>query len=278
MDPYARPPQTDPALVGGVPLWLTGEDQLRLTAFNMAANVVVTVRGRFLPAGGGRVTPFEKTLTPALTRTASSITFALGEGWLLDVSASVTTGTPLIGQTFAVLSIVRGLSTFVDVCTLAADYVTTQQRVAYPRGEIRRSLDGQGSLYALQGADPAVNVECSDAVPTGARWELLAWTNTLVTDANAPIREVELTFDDGATVFARVLAGTTQAASLTRIYSFTRLGVRAAPTSSTMIPGSLADFQLFSSCRIQTVTSNRQVGDNWGAPQMLVREWLEAAA
>src|SRR5881628_383868 len=94
--------------MGGAPLYVTGEDALSLTVFNAASGVIVTVSGRMQLLGEARPKPFSQTLTPATDRSASTVRFAIGEGWLLNAQAIVTSGTPLVGQTFARLSLARG--------------------------------------------------------------------------------------------------------------------------------------------------------------------------
>jgi hypothetical protein len=258
-------------------VYVTGEDQLRLTVLNALASVRVVVRGRFQDLDG-RVRPFDTSLVPATDRTASTVTVRLGEGWLLNAHVFVSSASPLTGQTFAMLSLIRGEGTAaIDVATLAAGPITAVQRIAYPGSPIANSLTGAGAARSITGTDPAAGAEVSETVPTGARWRLLAFNVVLVTSAVAGNREVVLTLDDGVTNISEVAAGVAQPASVTRRYSFSRGVARFAPAASTVIAAPAPDILLFGGSRIRTVTTALDVGDNFGAPQLSVEEFIEGA-
>jgi hypothetical protein len=123
--------------------------------------------------------------------------------------------------------------------------------------------------------DPAANVEISSTVPAGKVWELISARFTLVTDANVANRRVRLVFDDGTTTFLEIAAFADQAASLTRNYNFSQDSDVPAtqPIASDFynhLPGRLV---LPAGYRIQTATTNRQAGDNFGAARLVVREY-----
>jgi hypothetical protein len=86
---------------------------------------------------------------------------------------------------------------------LLQGYVTDTSRLSFPGSPIRSSIEGPGVLRSITGTNPAANAEISETVPTNARWRVHAIRFTLVTDANVANREVALTLDDGAAVFAR---------------------------------------------------------------------------
>lgn len=272
-----------PLLVGGTPIYVSGEDALVATIFNAAAGVTAELTGRFLSTKSGPddcpvPSPFGSPFIPATDRTASAFVQGLGEGWLLEASIIATAGTPIVGQCFAKLELQRGLaSSAKKLSRLVAGYVTATQGIAWPGSPILGSLEGAGAVRSFLGTNPAAGSECSDAVPTGARWEVLAWANSLVTDANVATREVELTIDDGSTILQRMIAGGTQAASLTRAYSFGVGNARAAGGQAPSITSSIVSNRLLAGSRIRTVITNKQVGDDWGPPQILVREWMEGA-
>lgn len=135
-----------------------------------------------------------------------------------------------------------------------------------------------GRLRVVTGTDPAANTECSDAVTAGKVWKLMAYSVTLATDANVANRNVALVIDDGTT--ANVVAAfpsypTNITASLTK-----RLAWTAASTLGYSVIGqdqlanSLApDLVLGPGMNIRTVTTNRQAGDNYGAPLLYVVEY-----
>src|SRR5712692_4630466 len=116
MGDVAAVPLQTPQLVGGAPIYVTGEESLQLSVFNSATGVTVTLTGRFLPVKqrdddpNPRPGPFAHTLVPTTNRAATLRTEVLGEGWLLDWSLLVTAGAPLDGQCYAKLALVRGRS------------------------------------------------------------------------------------------------------------------------------------------------------------------------
>ena len=127
----------------------------------------------------------------------------------------------MTGQTFVQLSIVRGLSGGVeDLATLAAGYVTATQRLAYPGSKVVNTLDGGGALRSITGTTPAAGAEISESVPTGARWELIAFRTQFVTDANAATRTIRLLLDDGTNIYAHSSTNLGQTAGLTDIYAW----------------------------------------------------------
>lgn len=131
-----------------------------------------------------------------------------------------------------------------------------------------------GRIRSITGTDPAANAEITETVPDRRRWRFLSFRASLLTDANVASRRVFLVFNDGSTDLIYFPASANQAASLFLTHNF-------SPT--TYSPGLvIADYI---SCApslilpagfvIKTVTANIQAADNWGAPQLLVEEWID---
>lgn len=268
---------TPPVLAGGPGLFFTGEDALLLTSWNSLAAVVLTVSGRFIHANG-RIEVFAERHVPNTNRTAATAILPRGVGWLSDLTIVASGATPQRGQTFVRVDVIRGVATSsIVVATVMQGYVTATKRLGYPGSPIEDSLAGQGALRSITGTDPAANVEIQETVPTGARWRLRSLRAQLVTDGNAANREVSITVDDGTSVYYEAASGANQAASLTRQYTFAPHGVRGAAATGTSLLVAIATLLLAAGHRVNTATFNRQVTDNWGAPQYEVEEWLEAA-
>lgn len=163
----------------------------------------------------------------------------------------------------------------VPLGNLFSGYLETQRGLRWPPGNIEYPLQGPGLLRSVTGTNPAAGNEISETVPTNARWKLLGIAFQLVTDATAVTRYVSLTFDDGATVFTRVAPQYNHGASVTRNYSFS-IGATPGPSwVADPIAAGLPDIPLFQGYRIKTSTVNLQAGDDFGAPQLFVEEWLE---
>lgn len=276
-------PAADTGVVDVLPLeghgfYLAGDDNLRLTVFNALVGVSVTVAGRFQHPDG-RVEPFEHRITPTSDRVATVITRRLARGWILNLHVYASAGAPLTGQTFAIASIVRGQSGgVIELATLAAGYVTATQRLAWPSGLVLNSLEGGGALRSITGATPGAGVEVSETVPTGARWELLAFQAQLVTAVAAANRATSLSLDDGATVYVSLPAKFVQTASLTFFYVWAQglqnLQDATRITNQSPLPTNL---RMGAGHRIKTATSAIQGADQFSAVQYLVREWIEGA-
>jgi hypothetical protein len=278
MDPLSLPSASPVLAPAPLATYLTGEDQLRLTVLNGAASVRVQLSGRFLNSEG-RIVSFAHDVLPATDRTASTLTRALGAGWLLEASVRAIVGTPLIGQCFAILSIVRGSTgAIVDLSTLAAGYVTAVQRLAWPGSPIQSSLEGAGALRSITGATPGAGAEISETVPTGARWDLLAVQFTLTSSATVATRSVFLRLDDGTNDVFRADANFAHVASTVGVYNFGQgLVTPLAAHIGGLLAGLPINIRLGAAFRWRTLTSSIQVGDQYSAVQYLVREWIEGA-
>src|SRR5216117_143181 len=131
MAPFSPPMLSDPdtviRLLGQLAphgFYLRREDNLRLTAFNSAAGVTLSIRSRTLTLAGEIIASADQ-LVPTTARAASTLWIPAGDGWLLDAQVIATAGTPRIGQCFAVLDVVRGDATVpLPLACLAQGYVT----------------------------------------------------------------------------------------------------------------------------------------------------------
>lgn len=256
--------------------YFAAEDNLRLTVYNAAAGVTVELRGRFLPLGGRTARDVSRILTPATDRSASTLTLAMEEGWLIDAQVVILAGTPKRGDTYALLSLVRGLaSSGYDAAMIAGSYVTAAERLAFPAAGVRGPLEGPGRIRSITGTDPAVNTEIIETVPTGARWRFIALRAPLVTDATVANRNAMLVFDDGANIYAGTVGQFNQGASLSFTYHFSGIGFQGAQSSITVVVGAPTNIILPAGHRIRTLTGNLQLTDNWGPPQYVVEEWIE---
>lgn len=257
-------------------LFFDGADRLRLRTFGSVGSVAIAVEGRLLGADGC-LAPFAFPVhTPNSDRTVATTTFDLGEGFLLNVALRASSGSPRIGQVYGILDVVRGLGAVqTPVGVLWQGYLTDTTPAGWPGVALRASVDGPGVLRSITGTDPAANVEISEAVPTNARWRPLSIRFSLVTDANAANREVALTFDDGANVYARIPSRFTHVASLTFGYTAALNAALETVAQDTEKLIRLPPIVMQGGHRFNTVTTGRQVTDNYGAPQYLVEEWIE---
>lgn len=257
------------------PFYCTGEESLRVTSFGSLAGVVLAVRNRFLRVDGVPV-PSGDRHVPNSDRSIATTEHPLAEGWLLGCELHASTGSPRRGQVFVVVDVIRGGGTAATVLqTLVQGYVTDTSRLTWPGSPIQSSIDGPGVLRSITGTDPAAGAEISETVPTNARWQIHAIRFSLVASAAVANREVALVYDDGANVFARIPSRVTQTAAQTIAYSSFRDAALEAVAQDTERWIRLPWLSLQGGHRFRTITTALDVGDNYGAPQYLVEEWIE---
>jgi hypothetical protein len=252
------------------PFLVTGEDRLRLTVRNGAAGVTVTLSGRFLTIEG-EVRPLLYALTPTTDLVASTLDFALGDGWILNLTARASAGTPQIGDTNIVVDVIRGSGAAAIILgTLIAAFVTDAVPAAWPGSLVAASGDSEGTLDAIAGADPAAGAEWSIVVPAGARWRVRSVTAVLVASAAVANREPSIVFTADGLVVASVPSGVAHVASQTRRYSWFPSAFRGAAAASLDLAVPIPALELRGGDTITSVTTAIDVGDNWGAPVVYV--------
>jgi len=268
-------PPTAPTLVAAPGPFVTGEDNLRVRAWGSAAGVTLTVTARTLSLDG-ELRPIVKDFAASADRTLTSQAVRLEKGWLTNVLVLATAGTPGLGRVFVVVDLIRGIDGGVThVATLAAGYVSATQALAWPGAPIETSIAGAGAIRSITGTNPAAGVEIIETVPAGARWRLHSIAATLTTSATAANRVVNWAFDDGALTYYQATAAALQAASLVRQYVAAAAGGGGSTLDVTIAAPLPLGRVLAAGHRILTLTTNLQAGDNWGAPQLLVEEWIE---
>ena len=163
----------------------------------------------------------------------------------------------------------------VIVALLMAGYVYDTSKIAYPGGQLEGSTEGPGLIRSITGTDPAAGVEISETVPTGARWRFISMKVTLVTDATVDDRVPTLNLTDGTNELTRFPAPTAHTASITKIYTFSSIGDVTSVISEGIVASTGIDIILSAGFMIKTFTRGLKAGDNYGAPQLLVEEWIE---
>lgn len=256
------------------PLYITPDDGLFVVVTNSAASQTVTLLGRIL-LPGGEVQTFQEVLTVVATRAIEEFRLPLTEGFLLNITAFPGVNTRK-GQTYLRISMIRGsLAAGTVHATMVQDYVYTGHFPSWPVINQPHLVDGRGVIRAVTGTDPAAGANIVETVPTNARWRLLAIDTTLVTSAVVGTRRPRLTFSNGTAFFISVPQPGTQTASLTvtwrwAVGSFVTTEISAAARFQ-----GIPDLLLPEGFTIETRHEASDAGDNWGAPTLLVEEWIE---
>jgi len=161
----------------------------------------------------------------------------------------------------------------VDILT--SGYVSDERGLWWPGGPLEHSLEGPGFLRSVLGTDPAAGAEISETVPTNTRWRLLAAIVTLVTDATVANRRTIWLIDDGATVLWFGDDNVNHAPSTTIPHLLSPSPIRGTLNYGYNTSLGTADTMLLQGWRLRTTTQAMVAGDNYGAPQLWVEEWIE---
>jgi len=255
----------------------TGEDNFQLESWNSAAGVTVAVHGRmWLPNEGIR--PFSFAHTPRTDRTLASEFLFTGEGYLLNLAVFASTGTPRVGQTFISLHVVRGMGNAVyRLATVVQGYVTRSQELAFPGSPVVTSEEGGGVIRTITGTDPAANVNWAETVPTGARWHVLGVSARLVTAAGGSNRQGLLVVSSGTSTLGIFPIAATQPPSGSHLwYWWNGTPLDSLISGEAFLGGIPVDLILLAGETVSGLVNNVGAGDDWEAPTLRVREWLEA--
>lgn len=259
----------------GNAIYLSGEDNLRIRSFGSLASTVLALEGRLLDLDGN-VIPIVETHTPSTDRTMVTTLHTLAAGFLLNLQLRASSAAPRRGQVFAIVEIVRGrLGAVQPLGVIIQGYVQDTTALAWPGALIESSVEGCGVIRSITGTDPAAGAEISETVPTNARWRLIHARALLVTSAVVANRTASWLIDDATNVVIQQYGNFNQAASLTVTYSAGAFGTFGATAGAFIDVALPPDLILPGGFRIRTATLSMDVGDNWGAPQLLVEEWIE---
>jgi len=257
------------------PLYVTNADKIFITTYNSLSGVEVVVMGRIIDPAG-KVLPFNVFHTPKSDRTPTSTIQMLKEGYLISVSVANSAGTPRRGHTWVQVGILWGAGgQHTEYVTLIEDYIADFDYAFWPWGKVSHFPDGPGLIRSITGTNPAAGSELSETVPTNARWRLISFYASFVTDSTVASRRPTLIIDDGTNTVFRAVTTATQGASLTGHWSWAATGCELTATVEGVVVPIPHNLFLMGGYRIKTDTDAMAAGDNWGAPQILVEEWIE---
>lgn len=258
--------------------FVDGSYAIRINSWNALAGVVITVRARFLNSDG-RLINQEWQHTPNTNRTKATSDFPLGVGFPLNITCFASTGSPLIGQCFVQVQIISGMTgATLPLGTLLQDYVTAAQALAFPGSPIRSSIEGGGVLRFITGTNPGAGAEISEAVPTGARWQLLAANFVLACSVAAGNRRANFVHKSGATQIYRGINTNTIAAGATGTFTVSPLAAIATDGFGQFDIPMAREVWMLAAQTWGTTTGSIDVADQYSSINYLVREYLEAAA
>lgn len=257
-------------------IWIEHSDRLYVAAYSSVASLVVQFSGYFRKMNG-EVIEYAVIVNPTSDRAVTEGNQFFGAGFLLSCVATLASGNASRGQCYVRAMVQRSTGTpMVKLHNVLGGYVTDDYSPSFPYGKIEGPLEGPGNLRSITGTDPAAGSEMSESVPTGARWRLHGVQVVMVADANVANRQVVLKIDDGTNLLFSAGATVNQTASQSNRMYFASYGTEDTSNSSALLNFIPVTTLLLPGWRIRTITDNLQVGDNFGAPQLAVEEWIEA--
>lgn len=256
--------------------YFDGNDNLRVEGWNTAPGATLQVFGRFVRANG-EVNSLNHVLPLTADRLRNVSDFAVGDGYMLNLVVVVTGATPKIGQTFARVSVIRGLSGATIVLGIMLQgTVTSQQALAWPGSPIASSLDGPGVDRTLVCTVPAAANPISETVPTGARWSILAAYAALLTDANVGNRIVYFEHMPlGTPVYISVHPQTAPATTGSAFFWACGFPIETVPANNLTTANLSTPSILTEGDRAQINFFNEFAGDQFTDGRLQLLEWLE---
>lgn len=260
---------------------VSGEDNLRITGWTSVAGLSLVWGGRMVLLDG-TIKPFTGRGPLTSSRFSNTYLQSLGTGFLLNFSVVVTGGTIVQGECYARVTLVRGLTGAVEYLgTVAQGYVTNSQAISFPGSPLQLSTEGAGVLRQFSGTNPAAGVDPDEVVPAGARWELVSFFDLLVCSAVAVTRRPLLRLETaGGGILAESRAPGSVGSNGSGGFSWMQ-GMPWETTLAGLTGGSAglpSNPMLLAGNHIVIVTLGLDAGDNWQAPDLAVKEWLEANA
>jgi hypothetical protein len=202
----------------------------------------------------------------------------LGKGAVQNIAIFASAGAPLVGQTLVMLQLVRGLSGGLTLLgPLLGGYVTATQPLGFPGSIITDSLSVTPPSRLLIGTDPAPGVEIVETVPTGARWDLLAFATLFTCGPGIGNRRPILNITDpaGFVLLRSPQAHVMVAGESAQVTWAAGMGL-SVDLGGYMIAGLPTPQPLLEGQTIQISVSGLQAADDFAAPGYSVRESLEA--
>lgn len=258
------------------PFYTTGEDNLRIVSRNAAAGVIVQLTARLL-GSDGRPTPMTPRHTPATDRSSTSNDFGLSGLTLLNLQVSVVAGAPIMGQTYVVVQLIRGMGAAAIVLgTIASGYVTVTRAIGWPGSPLESPLDGGGYPRHIVGSAPGAGNGILEAVPTGARWALRTFRATLLTSAVVANRRARFVYFVGGLPYYTVASVVDVPALTQRTFNWAEgtpsvTAVDASHVNVALPRGITAPAGM----SLLVSVENMDAADVLAAPQYTVDEWLD---
>lgn len=257
---------------------LTGDDHLRVEAWNVAPGAALELSYRFAGVDGQIIA--ERQVLPLTSdRMKVEHDFPMREGYLVNMAVFVTGGVSLVGQTFCCVKLIRGFTGATIVLGLLLQGgVGPEQGLAWPGSPIVSSHEYPPDVRTIVGTMPAVLTDFAETCPTGARWQLLNLRGALQASAGVGDRLALLRMTHSGAL--GTLLGPSKA--VTAGQTIGHQWAANLPLNPVLGTGESQqafprDLFLKAGDSFGSLTVGLLAGDQWSAPVYIVKEWLEAA-
>jgi hypothetical protein len=257
----------------------TGEDNLRVSVYNVVAGLRVGISGRMLRPDSSTVQAFRNVLTPTADGELSTEDYALGPGAVLNLVVAPIGTIVEAGRCYVRVDIIRGLEGGTTVLgTLVAGYIGSWGGRGWPGHALEQPGDGPGAVRVYTSAVPALGADPLLLMPVLARWRVLAARAVLTTDATAGDRRPYLTVVQDVAFVHQSQTGRVQPASATVAHVWGAGLANTADAVSSLAMGSLPTAlwlttRAANNADLRMSTGGLRVGDQWSALTVLVEEW-----
>ena len=161
--------------------------------------------------------------------------------------------------------------------TIVQGYLTAEQDLGWPGSPIESSLASGGTFRTIFGTRPALGQLASETVPEGARWALLSLATQVETSPAPTPRIPNLTIVYGGRFMWWSSPPGTVGASVEKFYSWVHgLALENEVNPYAQLAGLPVQTELLAGTIITVGVASPDAGDQWAAPVLNVREWLEA--
>lgn len=253
--------------------YVNGNSLLLVQIWNAAPNATITIVAQILlPDGTLSLNAWPCAVTS--DRTRNNFKFSLTEGFLISMSV-LGAAANFANRTWVSVRLQNAPGGGVTLSeAFFQGYISFTQTLSWPPGNQENSADGPGAIVSVTGTLPGAGVEISETVPANVVWLLKSFTFQLTTSAAVANRIPHLIVDDGTHVLLDSPATSVLAAGATGRYVTGDDAFVQAATDGTQWMQFVADLRMMPGYRMRTVTTALQAGDQYTAPQYLVKEWL----
>lgn len=243
------------------------------SAFSLIVKSRGTATGRVTIAGTTREGLFTLKHTPSTNATEVVERFSMVDIPILFTILDVEN---LFRKGELYITVYLGINTN-EIWQLAGGYVFGTKGLTWPTNIIEPpEPDFVGDITARSSANPAANTEISFTTSAAILTHFRAVQFTLVTDGTAANRRVHIVFQEAGGQEIEIFGSIDQVASTTRKYTCVPVGAGLAESNDDDIIIPIPrDIWIRSGGAFLTRTVNRQVGDDFGAAEFWVEEFIQ---